>query len=139
MVSTLSISTFLDVLRESTQRCYERSAFTFLRYAGKKVQSAVSVSYSDLDLAAKAIAAKLQSLDLVGERALLLYPPGLEFVSAFLGCLYAGVIAVPAYPPRRNQKLSRLQSIISDAQAKIVLTVDARLQEMQSRFIDSMA
>jgi len=138
MIATLSKSTFLDVLRESTQMCYEQSAFTFLRYAGKKVSSAVSVSYGDLDLAAKAIAAKLQSLDLVGERALLLYPPGLEFVSAFLGCLYAGVIAVPAYPPRRNQKLSRLQSIVSDAQAKIVLTVEAQLQEMQSRFIDSL-
>src|SRR5690606_9862734 len=51
----------------------------------------------------------------------MLYPSGLEFVEAFFGCLYAGVIAVPAYPPRKNQKLGRLQSIIDSCQPSIVL------------------
>ncbi len=68
-----------------------------------------------------------------GERALLLYPPGIEFISVFFGCLYAGVIAVPAYPPRRNQKLSRLQSIATDAQAKIALTNSSVLMKIKDR------
>ncbi len=57
-------------------------------------------------------------MSLEGERALLLYPAGLEFIAAFFGCLYAGVVAVPAYPPRRNRSLSRIQAIAKDAEAE---------------------
>jgi acyl-CoA synthetase (AMP-forming)/AMP-acid ligase II len=52
----------------------------------------------------------------------LLYPPGLDFVTAFLGCLYAGTIAVPVELPRRNRNLSRLESVIDDAQPTVILT-----------------
>ena len=61
-------------------------------------------------------------MGLEGERALLLYPAGLDFIAAFFGCLYAGVVAVPAYPPRRNRSLSRIQAIADDAEAKVALT-----------------
>src|SRR5262249_5170012 len=67
------------------------------------------------------IGARLQSLMLPGERALLLYPPGLQYVAAFFGCLYAGVVAIPAYPPRLNRHMSRLHAIATDAQASLVL------------------
>ena len=50
------------------------------------------------------------------------YPPGLEFVAAFLGCLYAGVVAVPAYPPRSARTLPRLQAIVQDARPAVALT-----------------
>ena len=63
---------------------------------------------------------------LPGERALLLYPPGLEFVAAFFGCLYAGVVAVPAYPPRpRPARMPRLRAIARDARPRLVLTTAA--------------
>ena len=61
-------------------------------------------------------------MNLVGQRALLLYPAGLDFIAAFFGCLYAGVVAVPAYPPRRNRSLSRIEAIADDSEAKIALT-----------------
>jgi amino acid adenylation domain-containing protein len=57
-----------------------------------------------------------------GERALLLYPPGLDYLAAFFGCLYAGVVAVPAYPPRNQRNTPRIKAIASDAQAAITLT-----------------
>ena len=59
---------------------------------------------------------------MTGERALLLYPPGLEFIVAWFGCLYAGVVAVPAYPPRRNRNMQRIEAISDDCAAKIALT-----------------
>ena len=59
---------------------------------------------------------------LAGGRALLLYPPGLEFIVAFFGCLYAGVVAVPAYLPRPNRPMTRLRSIVEDARPSVVLT-----------------
>ena len=83
------------------------------------------MTYGELDGRARAIGAALQELSATGERALLLYPPGFEYIAAFFGCLYANVIAVPAYPPdptRLERTLPRLQAIIADAQATIVLT-----------------
>ena len=93
-----------------------------------------SWTYQELDIQARAIASHLQSMGASGERALLLYPSGLEFITAFFGCLYAGVVAVPAYPPKQNQKLTRLQSIIIDAQAKVALTTKSLFENIQGRF-----
>jgi amino acid adenylation domain-containing protein len=80
--------------------------------------------YSELDRRARRIAAALQERGLAGERALLLFPAGLDFVAAFFGCLYAGVVAVPTYPPRTERNLSKLLSIAGDAQPRAAL-VDA--------------
>lgn len=65
---------------------------------------------------------------------MLLYPPGLEFIAAFFGCLYAGVVAVPAYPPKRNQNLLRLQAIAKDAQAQVALTSASLLGTIKRQF-----
>src|SRR5438046_269115 len=86
------------------QRSEERpggSAYVFL--SGEHLHP-VALSYGQLDLQARSIAAYLQQLQLEGECVLLLYPPGVEFIVAFFGCLCAGVIAVPAYPPRLNRR-----------------------------------
>lgn len=83
----------------------------------------LSITYEELDRQSRAIAARLTSLNMRGQRALLFFPPGLDFVSAFFGCLYAGTVAVPAYPPRRNRNMARVETISDDAQASIVLTV----------------
>ena len=64
------------------------------------------------------MAVHLQSLGLEGQRVLLLYPPGLDFVAGFYGCLYAGAVAVPAYPPRRNRNMLRIQAISDDARRR---------------------
>jgi len=78
-------------------------------------------SFAELDRRARAIAARLQSMGMTGERALLLYPPGLDYIEGFFGCLYAGVVAVPASPPTRRQK-SRLLAVINDAAPAIIMT-----------------
>jgi 8-amino-7-oxononanoate synthase/acyl carrier protein len=98
----------------------EKIAFRFL---GRGDDEHGELSYSQLDTRARAIAAKLLSLGMAGQRALMLYPPGLDFVAAFFGCHYAGVIPVPANPPRRNRNFDRIHSIAGDAQAEIVLGV----------------
>ncbi len=103
-------------------------AFTFLT-DGENEQE--RITYKELDRQARAIGAWLESLDLVGQRALLLYPAGLDFISAFFGCLYAKVVAVPVYPPRRNQLLSRLTAIVEDADAKVALTTEAVLKRVK--------
>jgi len=94
----------------------------------------ISWSYSDLDKKARSIAASLQSRGLTGRHAVLLYPPGLEFIAAFFGCLYAGVVAVPAYPPdpaRLNRSLPRFQAIVADSNAVVVLTTQSILSKVE--------
>ncbi|WDD36937.1 fatty acyl-AMP ligase (plasmid) [Nostoc sp. UHCC 0926] len=129
LITPPHFSTLVELLIYRAQNQSEQKAYTFLQSTDTE---AASLTYRELHVQAQAIAASLQALNLGGERALLLYQPGLDFIAAFFGCLYAGVIAVPAYPPRRNQKLSRLQAIAADAQAKIVLTSKSILDSLQS-------
>ncbi len=124
-------STLVDLLGYRAQHQSEQTAYTFLHRGEIETDR---LTYGELDQRAKAIASLLQSLIAKGERALLLYPPGLEFIAAFFGCLYAGVVAVPAYPPRRNQNMSRLQALVTDAQAKVALTTTSSLSNIEKRF-----
>ncbi|MBR8835929.1 MAG: AMP-binding protein [Stigonema ocellatum SAG 48.90 = DSM 106950] len=94
----------------------------------------VSLTYETLDQKARTIAALLQSMKAFGERVLLLYPPGLEFIAAFFGGLYAGVTVVPVYPPRGKQRLTRLQAIAGDAQAKFALTTSSVITKLAQSF-----
>src|SRR5262249_32608281 len=97
----------------------DRLAYAFL--TDGEVEE-TSLTYGELDRMARSGAALLQSMGATGERVLLLYPPGLDFVAAFFGCLYAGAIAVPVYPPRQNRTISRIASIIADARPSVALT-----------------
>jgi amino acid adenylation domain-containing protein len=83
------------------------------------------LSYGGLDLRARAVAARLQALDLTGERVLLLFPAGLEYAAALLGCFYAGAVAVPSYPPTGSRGAPRLAAILADCAARCVLTTAA--------------
>ncbi|HEV2521761.1 MAG TPA: SDR family NAD(P)-dependent oxidoreductase [Candidatus Acidoferrales bacterium] len=96
-----------------------RIAFRFLA-DGETEDSCVT--YAELDLRARAIAGSLASNSAAGERALLFYPAGLDFVAAFLGCAYAGVVAVPVFPARLRRHLPRLLAIAADSEPKFALT-----------------
>lgn len=117
-----------EILSYRAQHQPDKQAYIFLQNG--ETESA-SLTYGELDRQARLIANRLQSWR--GERALLLYPSGLEFIITFFGCLYAGVVAVPVYPPRRNQKLSRLLSIFNDTHAKVALTTTSVLIDIEKR------
>nr|CBD77732.1 polyketide synthase [Chondromyces crocatus] len=119
-------STLVELLRRRAELQPSDSAYVFLEDGEEE---AGRLTWASLDLEARAIAALLQE-ELKGERAraLLLYPTGLEFVAAFMGCLYAGVVGVPAPAPtpgRVGRTLPRLRAIAKDAQASLVLTTAA--------------
>ncbi len=128
--------TFVQRLHDLAAKQPDKTAFTFLQDGETELDS---LTYFQLDERARAIAAILQGYHAEGERALLLYQPGLEFITAFLGCLYAGVIAVPAYPPRANRSISRLLTIVADAQAKFALTTQSLQDKIESKFIENAA
>jgi len=120
-------ATLVEILRRRAHLQPYQRAFTFL-IDGEGQEA--HISYAALDRRARAIAAALGKPRSEGERALLLYPPGLDYVAGLFGCLYAGFVAVPAYPPdpaRLDRTLPRLQTIASDAQATVALTTSAML------------
>lgn len=95
-----------------------------LRFLADTVDQAVVLSYRELDQRARTIAGALQARTDFADRAVLLFPSGPDYVAAFFGCLYAGVIAVPAYPPESSKRhhQERLLSIIADAEPRLLLT-----------------
>jgi acyl-CoA synthetase (AMP-forming)/AMP-acid ligase II len=114
-------STIVDVLLDKSVHQPHQIAYTFL--ADGENESG-SCTYQELDLQARAIAVQLLTKVKPGDRALLVYPytAGLEFIAGFLGCLYAGVIAVTDYPRQHIKSLTQYQDRIVDCQAAIALT-----------------
>ena len=132
----LAISNLVDLLKFRAVRQPQKKAYIFLEN-GEREQA--SLTYRQLDERAEAIAAYLRARATAGnslskrhsQRALLLYPAGLDFITAFFGCLYAGIVAIPAYPPRRNQSLERLQAIARDAGAAIALSTQKVVADVE--------
>lgn len=118
-MSANKCSTIVELLRWRAQNESDRAAYIFLVDGERATQA---LSYQALDQQARAIAACLQDRTRPGDGALLLYPPGLDYIAAFFGCLYAGVIAIPAYPPHAKRATPRLQALVTDAQPAISLT-----------------
>jgi amino acid adenylation domain-containing protein len=119
-------ASLVDVLCTRARDQAAAPAFAFLA-DGDAAEDGVRqvVTYGALDQGARAVAAALQERMPAGERALLLFPPGLEFISAFFGCLYAGVVAVPSNLPRPNRPMPRLGAVVADARPTVVLTTAA--------------
>lgn len=120
---------FIDILLEHAELSPDKRAFTYLSSSGD-----ISINYSQLVQRIKNLAGILQKMNLKGERALLLYPPGLDYIIGYFACLFAGVIAVPVYPPdptRLRKTLPRIQSIAKDSIAKVALSTEQKLSEME--------
>ncbi|HMO14884.1 MAG TPA: aminotransferase class I/II-fold pyridoxal phosphate-dependent enzyme [Pirellulaceae bacterium] len=96
----------------------------------------VSLTYRQLDERIRAVAAKLNSKVARGQRAILMYQSTLDFVIAFFACHYAGIIAVPAYPPRRNRRMGRINAIAEDCQAAIALTAGEVIRRKEGMIED---
>ena len=113
------MQTVVDLLRHRAQTQANQTAYIFLKN-GELVPT--HLTYGELAEKAEAIATHLAPY--LNERALLIYSyeSGLEFITAFYGCLYAGVIAVPCHPPRNQQDFTNLQARLTAAQAKVILT-----------------
>lgn len=109
----------LDVLRYRMEHTPDETAFIFLK-DGESDEEVVT--YRQLGDTAASLAKKMAEMNVNGKRALLLFPPGMEFVYSLFGCFFASVIAVPAYPPRKNRSLDRIKKIVKDSDASIVLT-----------------
>lgn len=131
---TAAARTLVEMLQLRSQHSPHQTAFIFLADGDA---AEMPITYRELDRRARAIGAVLRQELSPGDRAVLLYQPGLDYVAGFFGCLYAGVIAVPAYPPnpvRPKPTLPRILTIVTDSQAAAVLTNASLLAKSDSLF-----
>ena len=129
MVPRFEGSSLVDVLVDRAKSRPEDRAFTFLA-DGEREEA--HLSFAELDRRARAIAVDVRAVAEKGQPVLLLYPAGLDFLTAFLGCLYGGVVAVPAYPPTSRRHLPRIRAILQDASPHAILTCSTRLAKLRT-------
>src|ERR1035438_7756061 len=123
---------FAELLSERARSHPAQPALIFLETKGNQ-QQALELTYASLHERAGALAAELTRRGLKGQRVLLLFPSGLEYASAFLACIYAGVTAVPVYPPRNNWHAERVAIIARDAGATATLTMPELIEKTEVR------
>jgi acyl-CoA synthetase (AMP-forming)/AMP-acid ligase II len=112
----------------------DRRAYVFLDQLGREQEER---TYLQLRKRAHAIARVLSQFMCPGERAALMFDPGLAFIDAFFGCMIAGVIAVPMMPPRPNRERHSTLSIIRDCDPAIILTTRALATALRQRLVDA--
>ncbi|MBP0445061.1 fatty acyl-AMP ligase [Roseomonas sp. SSH11] len=114
-----SAGTMVGVLRDHALRWPDRPAMTFL---ARGETPADGLTYAELDNAARRVAARLMGGGLAGQSVLLACPPGLDFIRLFMGCLYAGVYAVPVPAVWRRQGGDRIRAIAASARPSAILS-----------------
>ncbi len=122
------METIHDFLAVHAKSKSDDTAFTFIEDDGEKSQ----ISFNELHQRAQSIAHYLTGEYEAGARVVLLFPPGLEYIQAFIGCLYAGVVAVPLYPPQSKKHAGRVLTVIEDCEASLVLTNNALKQQLET-------
>jgi acyl-CoA synthetase (AMP-forming)/AMP-acid ligase II len=132
----LDYANLVDLLLDRAKQQSDRIAYTFLQDG--ETESG-RLTYTELDRQARAIAAKLQSIVPPDSKALVVYPyhAGLEFISAFFGCLYAGVVAVTDSPPRHSKAIAKLQVRAVSSGAKVALTTRSLLNQIEAELANN--
>ena len=115
-------------LARHAQERPEKQAYLFLN-DGERAGD--SLTYAELAYAAKQVAVSLQLLSEPRDRVLLLFPQSLDYITAYYGCLSAGCVAVPAYPPKTARNIPRIQGMVSDSRATVVMTTRKIRDNMQ--------
>ncbi len=113
-------------------RVAERPDFPVYRFLPGDRKPEQSITHRQLDRRAMGVAARIAEVAKPGARVLLLVPPGLDYVAAYFGCLYAGVIAVPAYPPHPRRPDPRVSAIAADCEPAVALTTKSLLDRLES-------
>ncbi len=128
-----SSTTYIDVIKKRTEIEPDTVIFRFL---DNGVDESESLSYGSLERRAKSIGAAIQGYGKKGDRVLLLFPAGLKYVASLFACFYCGMVAVPAYPPRRNRNVNRILTIIKDAGANIAVVTRQVFKDIERNFSD---
>lgn len=128
MLSSPEYSNLIELLQA---RAAENRDYVGYHFLADGENESASLSWGELDDRARAIGAQLQQMTEPGDRAMMLYPSGLEVLIAFMGCLYAGVVPVPAFPLQPNRPPTAFAAMLKDAQTDVIMTTSPSLAGTQ--------
>lgn len=106
------------------------------RYITRFEDLPIELTYKQLFIRANTIAHFLKKNAKANSRIMLFYPPGLDYVLAFFGCLLAGMVAVPLYPPRKNSKSDRIFKVAQSCQSHVALTVGSEINTIKTSWVE---
>lgn len=132
----LPFRSLVDLLRHWAAAQPDERAYAFVNKAGRKEDS---VTFGELDRRASVLAAQLLRRGQVGDRVLLIFPAGLDFIAGYFGALYAGMLPVPMIPPKRNRLRQSTLSIVNNCRPAIGLSVDALVENLRREFAGTPA
>lgn len=124
-------SNLVSVLQQNAEKYPEKIVYIFLEDGENEKEK---ISCSEIVERSKSIAAYLQKSGEKGDRVLLLFPTGIAFILSLYGCFFAGMIGVPAYPPKRNKPNERFTAILQNAEPSIILTTFNIREDLQTNF-----
>ena len=136
MSRSLPFRSMNDLLRHRAKTRPGDPAYAFVNERGEEENR---LSFAGLDRLAGALAERIGTCARPGDRALLIFPQGLDFIAAWFGCLYAGVIPVPVVSPKRNRLRHSTRAIVEDCRPALALTTSALLGEVRGEFTGSPA
>jgi len=128
MSCQLTCQSLVDVLSYQAENYPSKTAYIFLNEASFAEEK---LTYAELDIKAKALAVAIQEQGLKkGDRALLIFAPGLDLICAYFGCLYAGVIAIPVYPPLNAHLLEKTQLLMKNSKPRLLLATQDSIMHL---------
>ncbi len=119
----------IDMLHLQGEKNPDKPAFVHL-LDGRTDEDVIT--FSKLEQRACAIAVRLQKMGLAGQRVILAYPPGIDFIAAFFGCMYANCTAVPTYSPHRHRAVDQFTALADDAGAGVAMSTSFAITQFQS-------
>lgn len=119
---------WLALLRHRAEDTPDQTAFGFI---GNTLDDEVLMTYAELDVKAQRIAAMLQQMASAGDRVVLLFQPGADYICAMMACFYAGMIAVPVYAPRMNASYERVLQVTQSARASVLISTRLVVSQLQ--------
>lgn len=126
-------SDLVEMLETQSKIYGSRKMFCFLEDGENESDSK---SFTEIQRSAKALAVELSKSANAGDRVLLLFPAGIDFVAGLFGCFYSGLVAVPAYPPRKNRSFRRFEAIVRNCDPKVILTTRKIYHDIQKNYKD---
>ncbi len=127
----IQFSTLVDLLEKRGKELNDELLYIFLEDGENETNF---ITFGDMLNRVKAVSAYLQTIGKQGDRVLLLFPTGIEFITALFGCIFSGIIGVPSYSPRKNRTNQRFKNILSDSEPSIIFTTRKIFNNLQSIF-----
>ena len=115
----IQFSTLVDLLEKRGKELNDELLYIFLEDGENETNF---ITFGDMLNRVKAVSAYLQTIGKQGDRVLLLFPTGIEFITALFGCIFSGIIGVPSYSPRKNRTNQRFKNILAGSEPSIIFT-----------------